>query len=175
MREKCAAVRTSEKTEDINKTAFKSTETDACTQISEEVGKTEKELPRAIADLLTKHVITGGLIAAAFAGFAFILGEHRVLLLSVFGLWIMFTGFQSAADYRKGKITERYAVCTGIQISRFRDETSVAFETAGNAPKEHLQFVISGRKQADDFILNGYYYIYFRANAGNTLVAYSRV
>ena len=132
------------------------------------------ELPDEIADLRTKYCITGCFVLIACTALAFTLKEYRIFFLSLFGVWLIYTGIHIVFEYRNGKIQDRIAVCTGVKASRFKDETTIAFASTNDEKKEeYFQFVISGKNRTDDFLPGGYYQIYFKGETRKTLIACS--
>lgn len=106
-----------------------------------------------------------------------LLRQAKTLLFLAIPGYLGFKAFLVQRDWELSIIHEVEAYCRFIRPGTLRDQVVVSFcslDEDGEANK-HYQFVIPGRKNAEEFIPESPYLIYFRDSEPRNLLAFTQI
>ena len=106
------------------------------------------QLPSALVNYRNKNYFGAFMLLVMGGALSFCVKDWKpVVLFTFFTFYFIWRGFSVAGDYRKGRIVEIVATCTGIKPSAYMDRITVTFAAAGeNDTLVYYKFVVPTKK-----------------------------
>lgn len=129
-------------------------------------------LPTPLHAYQRKLYVGSAVIGLAGVSTALFLHSYAPLLLLLGTLYLAFKAFSVRHDYFTGTIVECGVVCSSVRPSQIRDRVSVTFRSHDGDNASYYLFVVPRRHDADEFIPDCQYVIYFDVSNPHALLAY---
>ncbi len=133
-----------------------------------------RALPTGLAMYKLKSLLAGIGLVAATAVLAIYVKSFKPLFFLLPAAFFLFRVFSINRRFNMGLIRGVPVLCTAVKQSRIRDKSTVTFRTAPEHDEdtEFFRFENIGKREADQFIPQYPYIIYFDTDNPHTLLGF---
>ena len=135
------------------------------------------QLPSVLVNYRNKNYFGAFMLLVIGGVLSFCVKDWKPMVLFTFFMaYFVWRGLSIANDYRKGRIVEIVATCTGIKPSAYMDRITVTFAAASEDDTlVYYKFVVPTKKAEEDFIVGAVYVIYFDLAMQHSLMGHVQV
>ena len=131
-------------------------------------------LPTQLVNYRNKNYFASAAALVIGFGFSLYVGDKMpFLLFALFSSFFFCKGISIADRYRRGRIAELTATCTGIIPSFYRDRFTVTFAALSDGNEYvYYRFIVPNKRNQEEFVIGAMYVIYFDRDTVRNLLGY---